>query len=94
MFVLALEVDLHVPSSRSLKDKRRPVKSILDGGRQHFGVAAAEVAHHDLLQRAGLGFAIVGAQAGHCEDVIDEVERFVWSHPDIEVLAVERRWLE
>jgi uncharacterized protein YlxP (DUF503 family) len=94
MFVLALEVDLQVPASRSLKDKRRPVKAILDGGRHRFGVAAAEVAHHDLLQRAGLGFAVVAAEAGHCSDVIDEVERFVWSHPEIEVLAMERRWLE
>ncbi len=94
MFVLALEVDLHVPTSHSLKEKRRPVKAILDGGRQRFGVAAAEVAHHDLLQRAGLGFAVVGAQARHCQDVIDEVERFVWSHPEVEVLAMERRWLE
>ena len=30
----------------------------------------------------------------HATDVIDEVERFVWSHPEVEVLNTERRWLE
>jgi hypothetical protein len=26
--------------------------------------------------------------------VMDEVDRFVWSHPEVQVLATERRWLE
>jgi len=25
--------------------------------------------------------------------VIDEVDRFVWSHPEVEVVSMERTWL-
>lgn len=62
------------------------VKPILEGARRRFQVAAAEVAHQDKWQRAGLGFAVVGADARHLQDVLAGVERFVWSFPEAEVL--------
>ncbi len=37
--------------------------------------------------------AAVSTDAGHVEDVLDKVERFVWSHPEVEVLTAERSWL-
>ncbi len=94
MFVLALEVDLHINESQSLKDKRQVVRSIVDGARHRFAVSAAEVAGQDLWQRATLGFAVVSSSERHAVDVIDEVDRFVWSHPEIAVLSTERKWLE
>jgi uncharacterized protein len=94
MFVLAVQIDLHVPTARSLKEKRMVVKSILDGCRHRFRVAAAEVGFHDQWQRAELGFAMVASSERHALEMADEVERFVWSRPDIEVLSCDRRWLE
>jgi uncharacterized protein YlxP (DUF503 family) len=94
MEVLAMRVELHLPASGSLKAKRQVVKSIVESARHRYGVAAAEVDHHDAWQRAAVGFAAVGAQVGHVAEVIDRVERFVWSQPDIEVVEVERTWLE
>jgi uncharacterized protein YlxP (DUF503 family) len=93
MFVLALEVDVQVGASRSLKDKRQVVRSLLDGARRRYQVASAEVGGQDTWQRAVLGFAAVASSASHAEDVIDEVERFVWSHPELQVLGTARRWL-
>ena len=63
------------------------VKPILEGARRRFQVSAAEVAHHDKWQRAELGFAVVGAHAGHLEEVLAAVERFVWSFPEAEILG-------
>ena len=94
LYVLSLTADVHVPTARSLKEKRMVVKSIVEGARHRFRVAAAEVGYHDQWQRAELGFAVVAGTAGHAVDVIDEVDRFIWSRPDIEVLSVERRWSE
>jgi uncharacterized protein YlxP (DUF503 family) len=69
-----------------LKEKRAVVKPILEGARRRFQVSAAEVEHHDKWQRAALGFAVVGGDAGHLEEVLAAVERFVWSFPEAEVL--------
>ncbi len=94
MFVLAVELDVHIPSSHSLKERRQVVRAVLDGARRRFGVSAAEIAGQDTWQRAGLGFAVVASSVGQAHAVMDEVERFVWSHPELEVLSTERAWLE
>ena len=94
MFVLAVEADLHINESRSLKAKRQMIRPIVDGARHRFGVAAAEVGYQDQWQRALLGFAVVAGTVKHAEEVIDAVDRFVWSRPDVEVLSMDRRWLE
>jgi uncharacterized protein YlxP (DUF503 family) len=85
---------LFVPHSHSLKEKRAAIKPIVEGAKRRFGVAAAEVAHQNTWQRADLGVAAVAATVGHVEEVLDEVERFVWSHPEIEVLSAVRQWLD
>ena len=57
-------------------------------------MAAAEVGHQDQWQRASLGMAAVASSPRHVTEVLDEVERFVWSHPDVVVLEVQRNWVE
>ena len=94
MFVLAYEVELHVGASQSLKDKRQVVKSLLDGARRRYGVSASEVGFQDQWQRARLGFAVVASTEGLASEIIDKVDRFVWSHPELDVLATDWRWLE
>jgi uncharacterized protein YlxP (DUF503 family) len=92
--VAALSMDLHLPQVHSLKEKRSVIRPILDGCRHRFGVAAAEVAYQDRWQRAGLGFSVVASTPSHAAEVMDSVERFVWSFPEAEVLSAERHWLE
>ena len=90
----ALTIDLRIPDSRSLKAKRGTVKHLVEACRSRFAVAAAEVGFQDHLQRSELGFAAVSGSPGMVESVLDAVERFVWSHPDVEVVATSRDWLE
>ncbi|HUZ19353.1 MAG TPA: DUF503 domain-containing protein [Acidimicrobiales bacterium] len=94
MVVAALLVELHIRDSGSLKSKRAVVRHLLDTAKRRYAVAAAEVDSQDLWQRAGLGFAAVGADAAHVEAILDRVERFVWSHPEVDVLSCTRHWLE
>ena len=57
-------------------------------------MSVAEVDHHEQWQRAGIGVAAVSSSFSHLEEILDAVDRFVWSHPDVEVLSAERSWLE
>jgi len=84
---------VHITHSRSLKDKRGVIRSIVDGARNRYHVAAAEVGDENLWQRAQLGFAAVSNSQRHTTEVIDEVSRFVWSFPEIDVLDESRTWL-
>jgi len=64
------------------------IKPILEGARRRYQVASAEVGYQDKWQRAELGFAAVAATPGHVHDVLQAVERFVWSFPEVEVVDV------
>ncbi|MCB1262458.1 MAG: DUF503 domain-containing protein [Acidimicrobiales bacterium] len=92
--VLALVCDLRVPASTSLKDKRAVVQTICDGARRRFGVAAAETDSQDLHGRTELCFVAASGTAAHTGEVVDAVERFVWSFPEVEVVQTERSWTE
>ena len=87
-------MDLRLRNVHSLKEKRSVIRPILDGARRRFAVAVAEVGHQDSLRQATIGMTVVSGERGHAADVLDAVERFVWSFPEIEVLSVERNWME
>lgn len=94
MVVGTLRVELHLPQSRSLKAKRAEIRPILDGVRAKYRISAAEVDHQDTWQRSALGFAVVSSSGAQISEVLDEVERYVWSRPGIEVLDVARAWMD
>lgn len=92
--MLAVEIDLHVPSARSLKDKRQALRPVLDRLRARLPVSVAETGGQDSWQVAALTVAIAASSAQVAEEVGDEVERTVWSRPDLEVTSVRRTWAE
>lgn len=89
MHVEAVRVELHLPHVHSLKEKRAVIKPIVEGVRRRYQAAVAEVDHQDKWQRAAIGVAVVSASQHHADEVMDAIERFVWSFPEVEVLAVE-----
>jgi uncharacterized protein len=91
---LALVVDLRLPAAHSLKDKRAVIRTILDGARRRHQVAAAETGDQDKWQRAELAFAATSGSRRQLDEVVDALERFVWSFPEVEVLSTDRLWLE
>lgn len=94
MHCCALSMELHIPASSSLKAKRKVVKHLVETCRIRFGVAASEVGYQERWQRSELGFAAVAGSQRQVEDVLQNVERFVWSHPEIDVIAQARRWID
>jgi len=90
----ALRFDLHVPGSRSLKAKRAAVRPIVDTLRHRYHVSVAEVDHQDRWQRAAIAVAVVAESNHHLTEVLDTLERFVRSSPDVEVLDLTAAYLE
>ncbi len=91
MFVGAMLVHLQLPTSDSLKDKRRVVKSLIARLSAQFGVSVAEVGQLDARQNAELGVARVSNESHHADSVLDAVVRYIEeTRPDVEVVAVAR----
>lgn len=66
-------MELSIPGSHSLKEKRRVVKSLLERVRRQFGVSAAEVDGLDTWNRAGLGVSFVSNDRRHAESCLQKV---------------------
>jgi len=90
----ALELSLRIPLGDSLKAKRSVIRPILDGAHRRFGVASAEVGEHDVHDRALLVFAAVASSPRQVDEVLDSVDRFVWSFVEVEVHDTERYWVD
>ena len=89
-----VQLELHIPTSRSLKEKRAVLRPIVEGLRHRFQISVAEVGYQDKWQRALVGMAVVSDSYGHAVEVVDNVERWVWSKPEIEVTRFETEWVD
>ena len=94
MHAAAIRVELRIRDTRTLKQKRSTVKSLIADLRRTFEVSVAEVDHQDLWHRTTLGVAVVAPQAGHLQRVIVLVERFLDNRDDVELLATAVGHLE
>lgn len=91
MVVGTAEIRLLLPEPRSLKEKRRIVRSLLDRLRVRYHVAVAEVGDQDLWNRATIGVACVSNEPGHARRILDSVLHFVEGVGDVEVDEVQVR---
>lgn len=90
MIIGALRIDLAIYESRSLKEKRKVVRSIKDRLANRFNAAVAEVDALDSRQRAVLGVAVVANQTAHVHRCLDKVVDFVRRHPGASLIDYQR----
>ena len=94
MYAAALRVELLFREARSLKEKRRIVKSLTAALTTKFPVAVAEVGFQDQWQRCSLGVAAVAASSGQLDRVFVGVRRLLEQRPGVEVLDARASHLE
>ncbi|HEX6289816.1 MAG TPA: DUF503 domain-containing protein [Herpetosiphonaceae bacterium] len=86
MIIGSLLLELFIPTSHSLKDKRSVVKSILQRLRNEFNVSTAEVDQQDRWQVAVLGVACVSSDRQYAHQQLQAVVEWVYNNrPDLEV---------
>ncbi|NOQ96617.1 MAG: DUF503 family protein [Calditrichae bacterium] len=80
-----LTLDLFLPYSSSLKEKRLVIKSIKDKVRNKFNVSIAEVDYQDKWQRARLGVVQVANDYGFIEKNMNAVFKLIESNGTAEI---------
>jgi hypothetical protein len=92
MVVGVLHVEVHLPASQSLKDKRSVLKSVRDRLRQQFNVAVAELDPNELWQRATLGVAAVGQDRAYVEGLLRQLTGWLQETRLLELTRVEEEY--
>ncbi len=86
MTIGVLQLDFLVPGSRSLKDKRRVIKSLRERMRGKFNCAVAETEFQDLWNRARLTVCVVSGESQHANTQLNEIARFASQSRDAEMI--------
>ncbi len=89
MFVGTLRIELRLPGSHSLKEKRQIVKSAIQRTRARYNVSALEVDHQNLWQRGAIGIACVGLSESGLRDLLGRIENSVRQTQGAEVIETE-----
>ncbi len=90
MLVSGCSWDLSLPECRSLKDKRRVVKSLKDRIRGRFNVSVAETAYQDVWTRAQLSVALVTTDGASPDSIISRLDRFIEGEHRVVILSVDK----
>ena len=70
-------IEFEIQASRSLKEKRRVVKSILDRVKNKFNVSIAEVDNNNVLNLSTIGVACISNEGKHSHQVLSNVTTFI-----------------
>ena len=87
MLISAALIELSLPETETIKDRRRVARSIKDRVRQRFNVSVAEVADQDERDSICIGCVMVGVDPRHLREGMDKVIRYVESLGLAEVVA-------
>ena len=89
MVIGVIKIVLVLHGNRSLKEKRRVVRSVKDKLKKRFNVSVAEVADHDIHQRATLGVSVTSSDSAHAASQIAKVEKLLEEIAPVAEMASE-----
>lgn len=93
MIIGVLQAQLLIRESRSLKDKRRVIKSLKDRLSARFNISIAEVGANEAHQQAIIGVAMVSNDHAHVQGALDQVVSFMQNDPRAELTEFQIEFL-
>ncbi len=91
----SLKIEFRLTDNRSLKGKRKVVRSMVDKVKSRFNVSIAEVGSNDKWQKIELGISAVGNDRRHIDSSLNHILSFLESlylaeivHTEMEIFNV------
>lgn len=81
-----MHLDFFIHGARSLKEKRRVVKSIIGQIRNKFNCSIAETDYLDLWQRTQITVCVVSNEHKFTNTQLNEIAKYASMHTDVEML--------
>lgn len=89
MHIGILTLELRVPESQSLKDKRQVVQGLIASMRRRFNASVAETDQLDAWQLAEVGVACVANETRFLQETLSRIEDFVEREPRLEIIRAD-----
>ncbi len=90
MSVKSVLVNLYLPTSHSLKEKRSIVKSIIKKLRNRYNASVAEISGLDKWQYAGIGISVISIDRIIIEKIHSNIINFIENnYTDIQIMGIQ-----
>lgn len=89
MVIGLLSLEIFLPYSHSLKDKRKVLNALRDRIHSRFNAAFAELDFQDKWQRAGLGIVTLNSQKGFVDQALRRILRDIEENLQGEIVLSE-----
>ena len=86
--------ELHLPEARSLKQKRKVVKGLIERIHRRFRVSIAETDHHDLHQRSEISIAAIARSEADGQRLMDSIRDIIEDEYQAQLTRWEPQLLE
>jgi hypothetical protein len=86
MVIGVCEVELYIPNSVSLKDKRRYLQSLIKRLRNNFNASVAEIDYKDKWQKAVIGIACIEDGRGKIDTRFSDIINYISRENDLELV--------
>ncbi len=93
MTVGLLAIEIIIPQSGSLKDKRMVINHIKDRLQGKFNVSVAEVGYQEKWQRAQVAIAQVSADRNYVEKTLHKIFRLLDDEHQFEIITYEFEYI-
>jgi hypothetical protein len=93
LFISLLTIELVIPWSRSLKDRRGAVRGLKDRLRARFNASVAELSSGDKWQRAVIAVCILGSDRRLLESNMTRVRQVCAEARDLQISGMRQQWL-
>lgn len=89
MIIGLLTVEIYIPYSHSLKEKRKTLNKIKDRLKKKYNIAFAELEYLNKWQRSRIGLVTLNTQKRMVEKILQKIIREIEDHIEGEILSKE-----
>ena len=89
MLIGICQIDLYLPNSHSLKDKRNLLKSIKLRIRHNYNVSISEIDNFELWKNTTLGVTCIGNEKKYLNKVLNEIILFLEKQNSVQLTKFE-----
>ena len=86
MFIGAGIIKINIPYSKSLKDKRKVVKSIINSLQSKYNISISEVNSQDNKTIGEIGFSMVSSDKKYINSLFEKILSYINENYDIVVM--------
>lgn len=90
MLIGTVRFYVEIPSSFSLKDKRRVFNSLKSKLKNKFNISVSEIGEKEIWNRGELAVAVVSDDSLFCNEQLSKVIAFVEEFNDVNILEIKQ----